>query len=245
MTIAAPGLPQLKSGSLVLVNAAHACRAATPDGLVPVSRRHPDILLCREAADALRAALDFVGAGERIVPVSGYRPHSEQVQLYNDSLRDNGEAFTRRFVALPGHSEHETGLAIDLGLASDSIDFIRPDFPYEGICQRFREAVADFGFVERYAADKQDVTGIAHEPWHFRYVGCPHARIMAENHLALEEYTDYIKRARADIRLACGEYEVFYLSVSESDRAAILPDESTSVSGNNVDGFVVTVRRRT
>ena len=91
-------------------------------------------------------------------------------------------------MALPGHSEHQTGLAIDLGLRGPEIDFIRPDFPYEGVCQRFRERAADFGFVERYPAGKEAVIGIAHEPWHFRYVGPSHAREMVHRGLVLEEY---------------------------------------------------------
>lgn len=72
-----------------------------------------------------------------------------------------------------GCSEHETGLAIDLALAGEEPDFIRPPFPDRGICRRFRQRCADFGFVLRYPAGKETVTGIAHEPWHFRYVGVP------------------------------------------------------------------------
>lgn len=77
-------------------------------------------------------------SGDSIVPVSGYRSLNEQMDIYNDSLKDNGEDFTRKYVALPKHSEHQTGLAIDLGLNKEKIDFIRPDFPYDGICGTFR-----------------------------------------------------------------------------------------------------------
>lgn len=64
-------------------------------------------------------------------------------------LQENGTEFTAKFVAMPGHSEHQTGLAIDLGLRQPDIDFIRPAFPYEGICQKFRELAPAFGFIER------------------------------------------------------------------------------------------------
>ncbi len=114
----------------------------------------------------------------------------EQTQIYEDSLRENGGEFTKKFVALPGCSEHQTGLAIDLGLCKEEIDFICPDFPYEGICQKFRQMAPDYGFVERYPAGKEKVTGIGHEPWHFRYVGRPHARIMTDRGLVLEEYLE-------------------------------------------------------
>ena len=85
-------------------------------------------------------------------------------------MRESGRKFTETYVAVPGHSEHETGLAIDLGLKQDVIDFIRPEFPYEGICQRFRQLAPKYGFIERYPKGKEEVTGIGQEPWHFRYV---------------------------------------------------------------------------
>ena len=124
------------------------------------------------------------------------------------------------------------------------MDFIRPAFPYEGICQRFRERAADFGFVERYPAGKETVTGIAHEPWHFRYVGVPHAVVMVEENLCLEEYIDYLREYPYDgqhLTVACktGTYEIWYCAGTE----AYLPEEGEyTVSGNNVDGVVVTYK---
>ena len=108
--------------------------------------------------------------------------------IYTDSLRENGPEFTAKFVAMPGHSEHLTGLAIDLGLRQPKIDFIRPAFPYEGICQKFRELAPAYGFIERYPKGKEHITGIAHEPWHFRYVGTPYSETMAFKGMTLEEY---------------------------------------------------------
>ena len=146
------------------------------------------VLLARRAAVLFAGLMDEIGGWSRIVPVSGYRTLAEQKDIWNSSLAEHGKDFTNAYVALPGHSEHQTGLAIDLGLRGPELDFIRPAFPYEGICQRFRERAADFGFVERYPAGKETVTGIAHEPWHFRYVGQVHARELVRRGLVLEEY---------------------------------------------------------
>lgn len=170
---------------LILVNARHPCPEERPD-LVSVCSS--PILLEREAAQALEALMAKLDGWQSIVPVSGWRSRAEQEAIYQNSLAENGPEFTRQFVALPGHSEHQTGLAIDLGLRGPELDFICPAFPYEGICQQFREQAADFGFVERYPAGKESVTGIAHEPWHFRYVGVLHAQAMARRGLTLEEY---------------------------------------------------------
>jgi len=174
--------------ALVLVNLQHSCPVDAVRDLVPVRRDFPGVLLEREAADALSRLMEELDGWKDILPVSGWRSLVEQREIYDASLRENGPAFTKKFVALPGHSEHQTGLAIDLGLRLPEIDLIRPAFPYEGICQRFREAAPAYGFIERYPAGKEAVTGIAHEPWHFRYVGAPHAEIITRRGLTLEEY---------------------------------------------------------
>lgn len=81
-----------------------------------------------------------------------------------------------------------TGLAIDLGENVPELDFIRPSFPDTGICGTFRARAAEFGFILRYPKGKEAVTGIGWEPWHFRYVGVPFAREIADRGLTLEEY---------------------------------------------------------
>lgn len=176
------------------------------DGLVLVNGTHPlqqevrtcdladfqGVLLRTEVIPSLKRLLETVHGETEIVAVSGYRSHAEQIALYEESLEENGKEFTEQFVAKPGCSEHETGLAIDLGLKKDVIDFIRPDFPYEGVCQRFRQMAPYYGWIQRYTKEKQTITHIAEEPWHFRYVGYPHARIMDKLNWCLEEYMDYL-----------------------------------------------------
>ena len=172
---------------LVLVNSDHAMPRTFTPVLVPVCGQK-SILMEVTAARALEALIRKIDGWDSIVPVSGWRSRKEQQQIWDDSMAENGLLFTQTYVAYPDHSEHQTGLAIDLGLKQDHIDFIRPDFPYSGICQIFRDLAADYGFIERYPAGKESVTGIGHEPWHFRYVGLPHAEIIKEQGLTLEEY---------------------------------------------------------
>lgn len=174
--------------SLILVNSQHAYSPDTQQDLIPVHEDYPNILLEREAVHALSRIMEQLDGWRFIVPVSGWRSMEEQQAIYDESLRDHGLEFTKKFVAAPGHSEHQTGLAIDLGLLQPKIDFIRPSFPYEGICQKFRELAPAYGFVERYPEGKEHITGIAHEPWHFRYVNTPHSEIMTFHGLTLEEY---------------------------------------------------------
>ncbi|MCI9552329.1 MAG: M15 family metallopeptidase [Acutalibacter sp.] len=173
---------------LILVNRQYPYTIHVRRDLAPVLPAFPHILLEREAAHALSRLMEELDGWAHIVPVSGWRSFAQQQRIYLDSLRDNGREFTKQFVALPGHSEHQTGLAIDLGLRGENVDFIRPNFPYEGICQRFRELAPAYGFIERYPAGKERVTGISHEPWHFRYVGIPHGEHITRQGLCLEEY---------------------------------------------------------
>ena len=145
-------------------------------------------------------------------------------------------------MALPGCSEHQTGLAIDLGKAADEIDFIRPDFPYDGICGAFRRAAAAYGFIERYQRGKEALTGIAPEPWHFRYVGTPHALLMEANGLCLEEYGDFLRQGPRTCALPGGQRaRVFCVPCTGEETEIRLPDSCCQISGDNAGGFIVTV----
>lgn len=151
---------------------------------------------------------------------------------------------------MPDHSEHQTGLAIDLGLNKETMDFICPDFPYEGICDMFRKIAPEYGFIERYAKDKEKITGISHEPWHFRYVGCPHAQIIVQNEFSLEEYIEFIKAYQRDNKIVFEQNgkmaaEIYFMPVAMDRIESSIPtDTKYQISGNNVDGFIVTVWRK-
>ena len=170
-------LEQMEQGPLILVN--RQCPIQNPKPPFPLATMPSSygfIQLAQIAQTKLLACLQTLQAEADIIPISGYRSLAEQQQIYEDSLQEHGLAFTQKFVALPNTSEHQTGLAIDLALQQAEIDFICPEFPYHGICQAFREVAPSFGFIERYAKGKETITGIAQEPWHFRYVGTPHAK---------------------------------------------------------------------
>lgn len=174
---------------LQLVNPDHpVTMIPSKDMLIPAFSDFPDILLECYAAYALRALIDRLHAFDQIVPVSGFRSQKEQQNIWDASLKEHGESYTRKYVAIPGCSEHQTGLAIDLALKKDMIDFICPDFPDKGICGQFKKLAPEYGFILRYPKGKEDITHISWEPWHFRYVGTPYAAIITKRQLVLEEY---------------------------------------------------------
>ena len=215
--------------------------------LKPVNTFDLNVLLEKRAVEFLSHTMQEINGWQQICAVSGWRSLREQQKIYSQSMLDHGLAFTQQFVALPGHSEHQTGLAIDLGIRKEEIDFIRPDFPCTGICKIFRQSSIRYGFIERYPNGKEHITGIAHEPWHFRYVGYPHAAIMQEKDFCLEEYINFLKQflyGEKDPyiwRAKNHDIEISYIAANGNHtQFQIAEDISYSISGNNVDGYIIT-----
>ena len=233
---------QTARGPLILVNAAHPIADGPNPELAPADPRRPEILLERQAARLLDACVRAAGGWQAIVPVSGWRSLQEQRFIWADTWEKEGEDFTRKYVALPRCSEHQTGLAIDLGERAEHIDFIRPHSPEDGPCGQFGRLAADYGFLRRYRREKEAVTGIAEEPWHFRYVGAPHARLMEDNGLCLEEYGDFLRAGPRACTLSNGRrVTVSYLPCPREGTQLDLPDDACfQISGHNDGGFILT-----
>ncbi|PGS46073.1 D-alanyl-D-alanine carboxypeptidase family protein [Bacillus sp. AFS041924] len=247
---------QIHEGALILVNRNHPVKMSTPDlihlptGMLQVfSPEEPLIQLERACTFQLSTLIDFCGGSKEIAIVSGYRSRESQDLLYINSIRDNGVDFTAKYVALPGASEHQTGLAVDVGLFQEETDYICPAFPDEGISRRFQKAASEFGFICRYKEDKSNITGIANEPWHYRYVGHPHSVIIDQKNLCLEEYIDYLKQfqfGKKHLNIEFGEhiYEIYFTFAKKNITQITVPVNNChwTISGNNVDGFIVTTQ---
>lgn len=237
----------IAKGNLILVNQNHPLKSVDDQQITYINET-TDQKMDRNAARLLNKVFEKLHCHDDIVFVSGYRSSQEQEEIYQDSLIENGEDYTKKFVALPHCSEHETGLAIDLALNKKDIDFICPDFPYSGICEEWRNLANDYGFIERYTKEKKEMTHIAQEPWHFRYVGFPHSAIMKEKNLCLEEYHDFIKQYTIHhpytYVLRQNIIEIFYVHLSTEKTTICLKDEvAYQISGNNSDGVIITTWR--
>ncbi len=224
-------------GNLILVNPDFPMIKKEPYDLTAIN--NSEIKICREAASQLDLAMKKINGWTGITPVSGYRSFEEQQNIWNDCLKENGIDFTQKYVAKPACSEHQTGLAIDLGMTQLHIDFVRPEFPDYGICGQFKKIVADFGFILRYPLGKEHITKIAYEPWHFRYVGIPHAQIICENGLVLEEYIEYTRQFKHGVNplVYRNKYIISYLTRADY---SFEDTNIVNVSGNNCDGFIIT-----
>ena len=171
-----------------------------PDGYVPPDLTVPAVphlseegnpkrQMREEAARALEAL--FAEASEQGVPliaVSGYRSYERQVKVFANSVHANGQEYAERFVALPGTSEHQTGLAMDVADGADPYPtLLEQSYGETESGKWLAENAAHFGFVLRYPEGKEDITGYSYEAWHIRYVGMALAETLSENDWTLEE----------------------------------------------------------
>lgn len=249
----------IKKGILILVNRQYLYEFPEKDNMIDMFTyksgaykfRDTGMMIDPVAGEALdRLLLDFhslTNIGDVNI-ISIYRDLDTQKRIYASKLDYYGGDVetTEKWVALPGASEHHTGLAVDLGIyTSDGESY---DFRGENEYAWINENCYKYGFIVRYDSEKTDITGIAYEPWHFRYLGLPHAEIISGTDLCYEEYISYLKAYPYDgnhmfFTSETGDkYEVFYLRSAGETTTFELPEGSEYfVSGNNVDGYIVTV----
>lgn len=231
-------------GPLVLVNQQHPVRREVKQSTL--TSVIPGIQMDKTAAALYERAVQKAQASQHIVPVSAYRSKAEQVRIMENTIEAEGEEYARTYVALPDCSEHQTGLAIDVAQKAEHIDFITPSFPYSGVCQCFRETAVQYGFIQRYPEGKEWITGIGHEPWHFRYVGIPHSHLITSLGFTLEEYVEWIKSFPFEHSPYCHKINAqmytigFVPALRERDTEVVFSHlYMHTISGNNVDGFIV------
>ncbi|MGG3728361.1 M15 family metallopeptidase [Bacillus wiedmannii] len=143
--------------------------------------------LRKEAAEALERLFDLAKKeGIQLNAVSGFRSYDYQKNLYANNVKRKGQEHTDRFSAKPGHSEHQTGLTMDVSSKSANNEL---ELTFENTKEGkwLKENAHRAGFIIRYPKDKESITGYAYEPWHIRYVG-DIAESIYKKKLTLEEY---------------------------------------------------------
>lgn len=164
-----PGLTYI-DGILVANKTYSVPRDYDPGDILPIAQERFNALQQAAAEDGLNLWI-----------CSGYRSYDYQESLYNGYVASDGQANADTYSARPGHSEHQTGLAMDINMA-DSAFAGTPEAIW------LAEHCYEYGFIIRYPADKVDITGYKYEPWHLRYVGGELAKELTEKGICLEEY---------------------------------------------------------
>lgn len=190
-----------------------------------------------------------------VLLVSGYRTVEKQQEIYQDRVETDGAEEAAKYVAVPGYSEHHTGLAMDLSvyLPDGTTHYLLDYAP----ARWFRDHAHEYGFILRYPENKADITKISYESWHYRYVGTPHGEIITEKGMCLEEYSEYLvgfkygekylvrsagTTSESDTFPSDADAVIYFIPASAGDTTELCVPEGCeyTVSGNNVNGFVVT-----
>ncbi|WP_438543556.1 M15 family metallopeptidase [Clostridium sp.] len=118
---------------------------------------------------------------------SSFRSYSYQDNLYKSYVKSVGEKNADKFSAKPGHSEHQTGLTVDI-VGSNPTEAINSKFDNSKEAKWLLLNAHKFGFILRYPKGKEHITGYKYESWHYRYIGVSHSKYFYDNTLSLEEY---------------------------------------------------------
>ncbi len=148
-------------------------------------------LMRKQAAKAIEKL--FAAAAKKgyiLSGVSGYRSYTRQYEIFTNNLATKGKTHTLNYSAIPGTSEHQTGLVMDVSMKSLHFD-LSDKFAETPEGKWLAKNAYKYGFIIRYPKDKADITGYAYEPWHIRYVGRGLSYYLYKHKLTLDEYYKY------------------------------------------------------
>jgi LAS superfamily LD-carboxypeptidase LdcB len=175
----------IELGNLVLVNKYFALdKDYAPKNLISIAP-YGNVKLVDIAAEAFKELCRTAeNDGYTIIGISGYRSYQTQYNLYNRYLQKDPQWLVDTYSARAGHSEHQTGLAIDV--SSNNSDILT--FESSSSFKWMKTNAHRFGYILRYQKGKEDITGYKYEPWHYRYVGEEIASMLYETGMTYDEY---------------------------------------------------------
>lgn len=164
------------------------------NGVLLANKQHPlpetyapgEVTKARTAFETMKAAA--VEAGLNLSAFSTYRDFVRQKQLYEGYVAKDGQQAADRYSARPGYSEHQTGLAFDIGEAGQEQHWASASFGDTAGGKWLAANAHKYGFILRYPEGSEQITGYMHESWHFRYVGKGIAAEIHQKSITLEEY---------------------------------------------------------
>ncbi|QXE20763.1 D-alanyl-D-alanine carboxypeptidase family protein [Clostridium sp. 001] len=153
------------------------------------SASHEEKMMQGEAAEQLENLFKYAHKkGINLYGVSAYRSYKSQKQVYDERVRRVGKKQADEYVAYPGTSEHQTGLAIDVTNEDGAQGRLMVDFGQTREGKWLKANAYRFGFIMRYPKEKEAITGYNYESWHIRYVGVKAAKEIYGKNIVLEEY---------------------------------------------------------
>lgn len=157
-----------------------------PSDLVKIDAKYAALKNQKASRIAVNAFISMYKAAEKegygLVINSSYRSYDDQEEICNQYKELYGDSYVQKYVALPGFSEHQTGLAFDIGSTKSNV--FANSKEYEWV----QDNAYKYGFIQRFPKGYEDITGFRAEPWHYRYVGKKIAKYIYENKITYEEY---------------------------------------------------------
>lgn len=153
--------------------------------MISVQYSSNDKYLRKEAKEHFeQLSSDAKKLGYQIIAVSAYRDYQYQHNLFQHYIKEKGESYALNCSAKPGHSEHQTGLSLDVMGSNHDYDQFESSIEFDWM----KNHAHQYGFILRYPKGKEHITGFKYEPWHYRYVGKDMASIIYTEGITLEEY---------------------------------------------------------
>lgn len=182
----------INSWEYILANSTHSIETYRPE-----VEEFEGVYLDSRIIDAMdQFVSDTRAQGLEVVMTSGYRSYDTQMELFQNKVDEYGdEEKAATIVARPGTSEHQTGLAADI--CDDYYEYMNESLEQTDTYQWMSRHCQDYGFIVRFPKNKEDVTGIIYEPWHYRYVGKEAAAFIMENNLTLEEFVELYQESES------------------------------------------------
>lgn len=174
-------------GNLILINKYYQLDASyTPNDLQAID--DDNHYLTKEAALHFSQMINEASkVGYYYKVNSAYRSYSAQEEIYQEYKNNYGDTYAENYAAHPGHSEHQSGLAVDMVAQ----DLKGRDFEQTEEYTWLQEHAHEYGFIMRYTKENQYITGYNYESWHYRYVGVEAAKQIKQEGLSFEEYYHY------------------------------------------------------
>jgi len=198
-TLKIPSYDMFKPGNLwLIVSKKQPLEGEAGYKLIDIPVPHGDegapMKIAVDMSDELQQLVNAAEADEEPLMISSaYRSLAEQQAIYDEFVEENGVAIANQYVSPVGASEHHTGLSVDFSSESDEC---AEDSDSCSLSQSGAAWLADnaykYGFIQRYPQGKQAITGVAFEPWHFRFVGKPMALAMNDTGLTFDEVVEQI-----------------------------------------------------
>lgn len=210
--------------SLLLVNGKYKINENYVPQVIYHEERDVEINRCaKDAFDELSKAL-FEKTGETLFISSAYRDYEKQQEIKEEE---------GKIAQNPGCSEHQTGLAIDVFVKN----FAGKSFIKSQSGQFVNEKCGDYGFIIRYPVFGEGKTGISYEPWHLRYVGLPHSKIINNSKITFEDYIEFFE---------LGDFYTYenYVITRQNTNNIFVPEsyESAVVSEDNTGAIIITFK---